>query len=245
MRMDEHAKIEAVVLAGGRGTRLQPYTAEVPKPLVSIGGRTIIEILLHTLRRHNITRVRLAVNHLANLITTALGDGRDCGMEVTYSHEDRPLSTVGPLTLMRDLPEHFLVLNGDILTDMNYRRLYDYHMDNGALVTVATCQREHRIDYGVMEIGATGRVTGFSEKPSHRFTVSAGVYVFSREVLRYVPEGEPFGFDQLMLRLLEGGEPIATYPFDGYWLDIGRVEDYLQANEDIERINRLLLTDPR
>lgn len=243
--MHERTHIEAVILAGGQGTRLQPYTAEVPKPLVSIGGRPIIEILLHTLRRHNITRVRLAVNHLGHMITSALGDGSTLGMEISYSHEDRPLSTVGPLTLIPDLPEHFLVLNGDILTDMNYRRLFAHHVENGALVTVATCRREHRIDYGVMEVGATGLVTGFAEKPSHQFTVSAGVYVFSREVLRFVPPGEAFGFDQLMLRLLDCGEPITTYPFEGYWLDIGRVEDYLRANKDIERINRLLLTDLR
>ncbi len=243
--MKEHTHIQAVILAGGQGTRLQPYTAEVPKPLVRIGERPIIEILLHTLRRHEITRIRLAVNHLAHLITSALGDGSALGMELAYSHEDRPLSTVGPLTLIPDLPEHFLVLNGDILTDLDYRRLYTHHVENGAMVTVATCQREHRIDYGVMEVGATGLVTGFAEKPSQQYTVSAGVYVFSREVLRFVPRGEAFGFDQLMLRLLECGEPIVTYPFDGYWLDIGRVEDYLKANEDIARIESLLLADLR
>lgn len=241
--MTKPTDIEAIILAGGQGTRLQPYTADIPKPLVTVGDRPIIEILLHTLRRSGIAQVRIAVNHLAHLIMATLGDGSDFNMKITYSRELEPLSTVGPLTLMDDLPEHFLVVNGDILTDLNFRRLYEHHIDSGTKVTVATCRRANQIDYGVMEIGPTGLVIGFTEKPTTTVTVSAGVYVFSRDVLRYVPRGGKFGFDQLMLKMLSENEPIATYPFDGYWLDIGRVEDYMRANNEIERIERLLLAD--
>lgn len=233
--------IETVILAGGKGTRLYPYTSEIPKPLVKIGNRPIIEILIHTLRRCGIRKLRLAVNHLADLIIDALGDGHSLGVDIIYSREQKPLSTIGPLTLMNNLPDHFLVVNGDILTDLDFRHLYQSHLDTGAKATIATCRRDNRIDYGVIETAPDGHVIGFCEKPTHAVTVSAGIYVFSREILRLVPSGEPFGFDQLMLTMLKEKEPIATYPFNGYWLDIGRIEDYNTANQDVDRIEKLLL----
>ena len=230
----------AVILAGGRGSRLQPYTSEIPKPLVTVGDRPIIEILLRTLGKHNITNIRIAVNHLAHLIMSALGDGSDLGMTISYSREREALSTVGPLTLMSDLPENFLVVNGDILTDLDYNRLLAHHLDQGTKLTVATCRRENRIDYGVIETDPVGLVTGFREKPSYDFTVSAGVYVFSRSILDHVPARERFGFDDLMHLLLEQQEAIATYPHDGYWRDIGRPEDYAQVNTELAIIEDLL-----
>ncbi|HOD65534.1 MAG TPA: sugar phosphate nucleotidyltransferase [candidate division Zixibacteria bacterium] len=242
--MSESVDIEAIILAGGQGTRLYPHTAEIPKPLVTVGDRPIIEILIHTLRRRGIRRLRLAVSHLAHLIEAALGDGRGLGVEITYSREPRPLSTIGPLTLMEDLPEHFLVVNGDILTDLDFRRLYEGHRERGVVATVATCRRENRVDYGVIETDAQGRLAAFHEKPARTVTVSAGVYVFSREILRYVPRGERFGFDDLMATLLARGEPVATYPIAGYWLDVGRLEDYAVANQEFDRIKALLLSDP-
>jgi len=240
MTMPSHTDITAVILAGGQGTRLLPRTAEVPKPLVRVGDYPIIEILLKRLRRCGVSRAHIAVNHLSHLIMETLGDGSRFDMRIHYSQEETPLSTIGPLKLIEDLPQQFLVVNGDILTDMDFAALMAYHREQELPLTVATCRRESRNDYGVLETGPTGLVTGFTEKPTFSFTVSAGVYAFSREVLRYVPEGEPFGFDRLMLTLLENHEPIATYPFEGYWLDIGRHEDYQQANDDIDRIEELL-----
>lgn len=232
--------MEAVILAGGKGTRLQPYTAEIPKPLVTVGDRPIVEILLAQMKRCGVRKVHLAVNHLAHLFMAALGDGRRFGIELAYSHEEKPLSTVAPLKLIRDLPEDFIVANGDILTDINFRALFDHHTGSGAKLTVATQQRTTKIDYGVLETDADGHVSGFREKPGYDFVVSMGIYVFSREVLKLVPEGQKFGFDDLMLRLLELGEPINTFPFEGYWLDIGRPDDYQQANRDIDKIRRLM-----
>lgn len=229
----------AVILAGGRGSRLQPYTAELPKPLVEVCGRPIIEILLRCLHRSGVRRAHVAVNHLAHLISDALGDGSRFGMELHYSREEQPLSTIGPLTLIDDLPEQFLVVNGDILTDLDFSRLFQFHSEQGVPLTVATCRRESTNDFGVIDVGPTGLVTGFTEKPTFEFTVSAGIYVFSRSVLDYVPKGEPFGFDQLMLALLSAGESVATYPYDGYWLDIGRHDDYRRANDDAEIVRRL------
>ncbi|MBU8933910.1 MAG: NTP transferase domain-containing protein [candidate division Zixibacteria bacterium] len=232
--------MQAVILAGGKGTRLAPYTAEIPKPLVTVGNRPVIEILLHQLKKSGVHKVRLAVNHLAHLILATLGDGSRLGIELVYSHEETPLSTVGPLTLMDDLPEHFLVANGDIITDLNFRDLFDFHCKGGALVTVATCQRHAESNYGVLDVDSAGRVIAFREKPSIDLTVSAGIYVFSRKVLEFVPQGRPFGFDDLMAAMLKKGRPVVTFPCDGYWLDIGRVEDYEQANRDIEIIDKLM-----
>lgn len=232
--------MEAVVLAGGKGTRLQPFTAEVPKPLVTVGDRPVIEILLRRLARAGTTKAHLAVNHLAHLIMAVLADGSHLGLEVVYSREEKPLSTIAPLALIDDLPDHFIVANGDILTDMDFSDLFQRHLDGRSKVTVATCQRTSLMNYGVIEVAPDYTVTGFREKPDYQFTVSMGVYVFSREVLEYVPANTPFGFDQLMLKMLESGDRINTYPFDGYWLDIGRPEDYEQANRDIERIAGLL-----
>ena len=232
--------MEAVILAGGSGTRLQPYTAEIPKPLVTVGDRPIIEILLARMKKCGVRKVHLAVNHLAHLVMAALGDGTRLGMEIVYSHEETPLSTVGPLKLIKNLPKRFIVANGDILTNIDFQALFDHHVRSRAELTVATCRRTTKIDYGVLEMGAEGAVTGFREKPTYAFVVSMGIYVFSREVLRLVPEGRKFGFDDLMLALLERREPVSTFPFDGYWLDVGRPDDYRQANQDADKIRGLM-----
>jgi len=232
--------MEAVILAGGKGARLKPYTAEIPKPLVTVGDHPVIEILLHRLKKASVKTVHLAVNHLAHLIMAALGDGSRWGMDINYHQEETPLSTVGPIKLINDLPSQFLVVNGDILTDMDFRQLYNQHCAGNALLTIATYRRTVTNDYGTLEVDSHGLATAFHEKPSFDFIVSTGVYIFSRDVLKYVPFGQPFGFDNLMETLLLHKEPVATYPFDGYWLDIGRVDDYEQANRDTAVIDRLL-----
>ncbi len=231
--------MEAVVLAGGKGTRLQPYTNEIPKPLVPIGNTPIIEILLRTLKRSGVTKVHLAVNHLAHLIMAVLGDGHGLGLEICYVVEDRPLSTIGPLTLIDNLPEHFIVANGDILTDLKVADLLEAHRRSGALVTVATQKRTERIDFGVLEADAENRVTGFREKPEYDFAVSMGLYAFSREVLQFVPDRQPFGFDQLILELLRQNQPVRQYPYDGFWLDVGRPDDYERALREQDQLRRL------
>ncbi len=240
IRHDEQ-KMEAVILAGGKGTRLYPYTAEIPKPLVPVGEKPIIEILLKQMKKYGVTKAHLAVNHLAHLIIAALGDGRHLGMELKYSHEPTPLSTVAPVKLIKELPEHFIVANGDILTDLDFRKLFDFHLTHPAKLTVATHQRTVKIDYGVLELHEDKRtVRNFREKPCYHFTVSMGIYVFSRSLLEVIPPDTPFGFDELMLELLKRKEPINIFPYEGYWLDIGRPEDYERANRDIDKIKELI-----
>jgi NDP-sugar pyrophosphorylase family protein len=226
--------MEAVILAGGKGSRLRPYTTTLPKPLMPVGEQPILQHLLRQLRRAGCDRVTMAVNHMADLIQAFFGNGEKFGLEIRYSVEDRALGTVGPLTLIPDLPEHFLVMNGDILTDLDFADLYRAHVDGAAALTISSCRRESRIDFGVMHIDAdTNQVTDYLEKPVSYFNVSMGVYAFSRAVVADLPKGVPYGFDSLVLDMLRAERVVRTYPFSGYWLDIGRPDDYDRANEEI------------
>ena len=233
--------MEAVILAGGQGTRLQPYTSGLPKALVPVCGRPVIEYLLHRLKVAGVTKVHLAVNHFADKMKAALGDGSRFGLSISYSVEPEPLSTVGPLTLITSLPETFIVANADILTDLDIAELIKSHLQSGCKLTVATYQRVDCVEYGVLQTGPDNRVTNFTEKPSYQFQVSMGIYVFSRSTLDFVPPKTSFGFDDLMFTLLKKNEPINSMRHEGFWLDIGGAEDYLRANnEDAESIKRLL-----
>ncbi len=232
--------MEAVILAGGKGSRLLPHTAETPKPMVPIGGKPIIEILLARFHMAGVKKVYLAVNHLAEQIESHLGDGSGLGLEIVYSKEAKPLSTVGPIRLIKGLPEAFIVANGDVLTDLNVKDLFDYHLERKAELTVATCLREDRVDYGVLETDPDNTVTRFTEKPPYSFRVSMGIYVFSRSILELVPEGEPYGFDQLVLELLRREGRLISYPYTGYWQDIGRPEDYARVQEDVRTVKGLI-----
>lgn len=230
--------MKAVILAGGKGTRLKPYTTILPKPLVPIGDKAILEILIGRLKKYGITDLTMCVNHLAELIMAYFGDGSKWGVKIEYSFEDKPLSTVAPIKLIKGLPENFFVMNGDLLTDFDFNKFYNYHLLSNELLTVATYKRKHKTDFGVIDIDEAKNIaTGFREKPEQILNVSMGLYVFRKDVLDFVPENTPFGFDDLMLTLLDKKKAIKVYPYDGYWLDIGRPEDYEKANEDIEKLN--------
>ncbi|TDC72671.1 nucleotidyltransferase family protein [Micromonospora sp. KC606] len=236
--------MHAVILAGGKGVRLRPYTTALPKPLMPIGdSHSILQIVLDQLASRGFTSVTLAINHLGPLIRAFVGDGRRWGIVVDYVEEERPLSTVGPLFGLKDrLPDDFLVMNSDVLTDLDYADLLRVHTLSGAGLTLATSERIHRIDFGVLDVNA-GRIVGFREKPTMHYPVSMGVYAMSRKTLAPYPPGLAFGFDQLVLDLLAAGEYPATYPFDGFWLDIGRPEDYDEANREFAQLKPILLPD--
>ncbi len=233
---------EAVILAGGKGVRLRPYTTLLPKPLVPIGEtHSILEIVLRQLGECGFTRAVLAVGHLGQLVRAYVGDGSQWGIHVDYHTEEAPLGTIGPaLQIAEDLPEEFLLMNGDILTDLDYGALLEFHRGHGAPMTVATYEREHRVDFGVLEVDGAA-VRGFTEKPTLRYSVSMGVYALSRSTLADYPVGMPFGFDELILDQLGHGRTPASFPFDGYWLDIGRPDDYDRANEEFPAIRDHLL----
>ena len=234
--------MRTIILAGGQGTRLRPYTSTIPKPIVPVGDQAIMEVVVQQLARSGCRHITVAVSHLAQLVMAYFGDGRRWGLKIDYSIEDKPLSTIGPLKLINDLPDHFLVMNGDVLTDLNFGDLYRTHLDSGAIGTIATYERDVKIDFGVLGYdSATRKVVEFTEKPVEHFSVSMGVYAFSRRILDLVPEDEPFGFDDLMLAFIRGGYDARSYPFNGYWLDIGRPDDYDRANEEFEQMRDRLL----
>ncbi len=234
--------MRAVILAGGRGTRLKPYTTSLPKPLMPIGGELpILEIVIQQLKRSGFNHITLAVNHMANIIMAFFGDGARWGLKIDYSIEDRPLGTIGPLTLLEDLPENFLVMNGDVFTDLNYAEVFSHHLAKGNDITISTYRRGTRIDFGELEVDDNDRVVRFREKPTYNFNVGMGVNILSRRILKQIPKAAPYGFDNMVLDGLQNGLRIAAYFFDGLWLDIGRPEDYDAANEMWDSVRGRLL----
>jgi NDP-mannose synthase len=233
----------AVVLAGGKGTRLRPYTVVLPKPLMPIGDYPILEVIVRQLAHFGFERVTMAVSHQAELLRAFFGDGSRWNIAIDYSLEPQSLSTIGPLKLIDDLPEHFLLMNGDVLTDLDLRRLYEDHVRAARLFTVAASERTHVIDYGVLRVNERSRLASFEEKPTASYLVSMGIYIGSRAVLDHVPAGQKYGFDNLMLDLLARGDDVHVERYPGYWLDIGRVDDYMRAIEDFEQRKGDLLHD--
>lgn len=233
--------MRAIILAGGKGVRLRPYTTLIPKPMVPLGGKmSILEVVLTQLSQSGFTHVTLAVNHLSHLIMAYFGDGSRWGLKLDYSLEDEPLSTIGPLTLIDDLPENFLVMNGDILCDLNYREFYNSHAAAKADVSVSVYKREVKIDFGVLKYDKSMTLREFQEKPAYSFDVSMGIYCLSKTVIEKLPRGSVYGFDNLMLDGIRDGGNIKICPFDGYWLDIGRPDDYEYADQNFDRLSEQL-----
>lgn len=237
--------MRAVILAGGKGVRLRPYTTCIPKPLVPIGGEcAILEVLLRQLRRQGFERITLAIGHLGGLIRSYVGDGSQWGLDIDFWQEDRPLGTMGPLVEHRDeLDEHVVVLNADLLCDIDFADLLAYHLRASAELTIASFPRVVGIDFGVLDV-TDGRLRGFREKPTYEYLVNMGIYAISRQVLETFDPGAPLGFDELVVSLLAAGRDPHIYRFDGYWLDIGRPEDYDRANREFGTIEQLVLGGP-
>lgn len=234
-----------VILAGGKGSRLAPYTTVLPKPLMPIGDRAILDVVVRQLAAAGFPRVTIAVGYLAHLIEAVFGNGSEHDVDIDYHRETEPLGTAGPFATIEGLDEDsFLALNGDLLTSLDYREFFETHRRSGNAMTIATHARVVRANYGVLEVGeGEGQilpVTGYREKPEIPYTVSMGVYALSPDALELVPKGR-FDIPDLVLALLDAGLPVGSYPFDGYWLDIGRQDDYEQALEDYETILPKLL----
>jgi NDP-sugar pyrophosphorylase family protein len=224
----------AVILAGGKGTRLRPYTTVLPKPLMPIGEYPILEVIVRQLSYFGFNHITIAVNHQAHLIEAFFQDGKKWNLKIDYSLEDTPLGTMGPLKLIPDLPKNFLVMNGDVLTDIDYANFYTDHVTSGSLFTISSMFREQLIDFGVLDTNDQGRLIGFREKPRQLFQVSMGVYMVNLETLSFVPNQNIFGFDNLMLKLLKEKKFVSVRPHSGYWLDIGRPDDYEKAIDEFE-----------
>ncbi len=235
--------MKVIILAGGKGTRLAPYTISFPKPLVPIGDMPIIEVVLRQLKRAGAEQVTVSVGHLAELLMAFLGKGEKVGLPIDYVREDKPLGTVGPLRLVADLPENFLLMNGDILTDLDYAGLFREHVASGARVSIATYKKKVNIDLGVLVSDASGRINQYIEKPTYEYDVSMGVYAVNRAVLRHIPEGQYFDFPMLIHALLASGEHVRSAPFSGTWLDIGRPSDYEDAQRTFQALRAQILPE--
>ena len=223
----------AIILAGGKGTRLRPYTISLPKPLVPLGEKPILERIIVQLKAHGFTHITITLNHMAEMIKAFFNDGSKWGIKIDYTIEEKPLSTMGPLTLIKDLPENFLVMNGDVLTDLNFGDFFEEHIHNNSIFTIASHRRIEKIDYGLLHHDENNKLIKFEEKPNYNFLVSMGVYMVNRSVMKYIPQDTFFGFDHLMYKLLEVKHPATIYEFDGFWLDIGRPSDYEIAIEKV------------
>lgn len=230
-----------VILAGGKGTRLQPYTTVLPKPLMPVGQYPILEILLRQLSHQGFRQITLAVGHLAGIIQAYFKEGRDWGLDITYSYETTPLGTAGPIAKLPRSDHSTLVLNGDLLTTVNFGTIVRHHYETGAAATIGTKRRIETVQFGVIESKANGEITEYREKPNLDYLVSMGIYVFSPEVREFIPRGIKFDFPELVQRLLANNKRVMGYETSEYWMDIGRPDDYERANQDFPEMESLFL----
>ncbi len=233
----------AIILAGGKGTRLRPYTIAFPKPLMPIGDYPILEVVIRQLAANSFDHITITVNHQAELIKTFFGDGSKWSVKIDYSMEDEPLGTMGPLKLIKDLPDNFLVMNGDILTDLDYASFFEKHQSENNLFTISSYLRSHMVDYGVLKKDNDDILTGFHEKPEKHYEVSMGIYMINKKIVKYIPKGKEFGFDDLMLEMINNKKPVKINNYNGYWLDIGRPDDYIQAIEEFADMSSKFLNE--
>jgi NDP-sugar pyrophosphorylase family protein len=243
-KSERHPMTRAIVLAGGLGMRLRPYTAVLPKPLMPIGDRPVLDIVVRQLHHHEFERVTIATGYLAELIEAFFRDGQAYGIPIDYHREHSPLGTAGAIGCVDDLQGDFMVMNGDVLTDLDYTGLMAFHKETGATATIATIKRDIQISLGVLRFTdphQPDRLTLYDEKPSMEYEASMGVYAFSPKVLEYIDEGEYLDFPDLIRRLLDAGELVRGYRSDCYWMDIGRHDDYETAVDEFERLRTRLI----
>lgn len=233
--------MRAVILAGGKGTRLYPYSMVLPKPLVPIGDLPILDVVLRKLRRSGFKKVTLAVGYLSDLIKAYVGNGSRYGLSIDYSLEKNPLGTIGPLSLIKGLNETFLVMNGDLLTTLDLKEMLKQHKRSKSLATVAVKERELTVDYGVVKFDRNLRLFSHEEKPSLKYFVGIGICFFEPEVLSFIPKGRRFDFPDLVGVLLRKRISIKVYETDEYWRDIGRWEDYLAAQHEFPKRKKAFL----
>jgi NDP-sugar pyrophosphorylase family protein len=224
----------AVILAGGKGTRLKPFTMTIPKPLLPLGDVPIIEVVLKQLARSGFKQVVMTLGHMAPLFQAHVGDGTKFGLKISHLIEEQPLGTAGPLRLIRDLDENFLVMNGDLLTTLDFHALLQFHSQNKAWGTISLQRREVRIDYGVVHTSEDGRLSNYDEKPTISYEVSMGINVLSRNCLPFIPANGKYDMPQLMLDMHKAGHRVMCYRPNCYWKDIGRFDDYQEASADFD-----------
>ena len=223
--------IQALIMAGGEGIRLRPLTEELPKPMLPVGNSPLLELIILELRRCGITRVTISTRYLANKITDYFGDGSALGVHLSYVYEDQPLGTAGVIARIENLMETLLVVNGDVITKLNYRAFLDFHNEQKAYVTIAVRQHSMQIPYGVVECDGP-RVSSIVEKPNVHALINGGIYLLQPEAYHLIPKGQKYDMTDLIQVLLTAGLPVANFPITEYWLDIGQHVDYEKVQQD-------------
>lgn len=224
--------MKVLILAGGKGMRLRPYTTVLPKPLMPLGDKPILERLIIQLReQHNFTKVYLSVGYLSSLIMAYFGDGQKWGVEIEYIHEDKPLGTAGPISLLSDMDAPFIVLNGDLVTNLNFGDMVEFHKTHDPILTIGVHELEYQLPLGFLETNNNGEIVDYIEKPVKKYNMSMGIYVCSPKISSYIKENEYLDFPDLTKRLLKAGEKVSGYFNNAYWLDVGRPEEYEKAQE--------------
>jgi NDP-sugar pyrophosphorylase family protein len=221
-------------MAGGYGTRLRPLTEKMPKPMLPVGKKPILEFIIKRLRKAGIRHVNISTHYQAEKITQHFGDGKALGVELNYLTEDRPLGTAGGIGLMKTSKEPILVINGDILTDVNFRAMLDFHREHKADMTVAVQKYDVQVSYGVVETEGF-LVHKLTEKPNFLYLVNAGIYLLEPSVVSLIPKGKHFDMTDLIQKLLDTGRPVVSFPVREYWLDIGNHAEYNQAQGDAKK----------
>jgi NDP-sugar pyrophosphorylase family protein len=235
-------KMKAIILAGGKGTRLAPYTTIFPKPLMPIDGMPILEVVVKQLAHFQMKEMVFTVSQQSEpLLSAYFGNGSRYGVEIRYSKEEKPLGTAGPLSILTDLPETFLVMNGDVLTTLNYQKLIQYHRQHRGIVTIAMSQKKVQLGLGVMEFDRGHRLTRYIEKPTLSYSVSMGIYVFEKRVLKWISAKKYLDFPVLIQKLVRKGQKVVCYPSKDFWLDIGTHEDYEEAQKKFQGMRKKLL----
>jgi len=227
-------QLQAVIMAGGLGTRLRPLTEDLPKPMLPLGGKPLMELVIEQLRQVGIRRVNVTTHYKPGKISDHFGDGSSFGVELNYVNEDKPLGTGGALGLIDAPTEPMLVINGDILTKVDFRAMLAYHQEQHAVMTVGVRQYDIKVPYGVIECEGP-RVCALKEKPQMHFLVNAGVYLLEPKVYEFIPNGEHFNMTDLIRWLLDSDHIVASFPIIEYWLDIGQLADYEQAQNDMKQ----------
>jgi len=223
--------MQAIILAGGQGTRLQPFTNIIPKPMVPINNKAIIEIVIQNLKKNGFKEIIISTNYMSDLIKTFCGDGKKYNIKIKYIKEKKMLGTIGPLKIIKNLKEDFLLINGDIITDLNINKFFKNHKKNKSIMTVSAKKIQNKIDYGVINVNNQNSLVAFKEKPNLNFLVSMGIYAFNKKILKHIPNNKYFGFDDLMKLMLKKKINVKIDISNKFWLDIGRYSDYIKAQK--------------
>lgn len=227
-----HRTNKVVLMAGGLGTRLSPLTDTTPKPMLHVGNKPILETIIENFSKYGYTDIILSVSYKSHIIEEYFGDGSAFGVKIQYVHEETRMGTAGALSLVRDsLKEPFFVMNGDLLTNINFEHMHDYHLSHEAVATMAVREYDFQVPYGVVSV-RDGKIINIEEKPTHKFFVSAGIYMLSPETLAHIPDEEFFDMPTLFEKLIARGNSAVSFPIREYWLDIGRMGDYEKANSE-------------